>query len=91
MKPSNLYFKKFNSKNEDTKLMIGDYGVLTVMRDAKTKTRIVNNAFDYTAPEIFDAHSFDAKSDIWTIGTILLDMCTTSLYDVSLEISSIIK
>ena len=71
--------------------MIGDYGVLTVMRDAKTKTRIVNNAFDYTAPEIFDAHSFDAKSDIWTIGTNLLDMCTTSLYDVSLEISSIIK
>ena len=34
--------------------MIGDYGVLTVMRDAKTKTRIVNNAFDYIAPEILN-------------------------------------
>ena len=62
--------------------MIGDYGILTIMNDAKTKTRILSGAFDYVAPEIFDsANAFDTMSDVWTIGTTLLDMCTTSLYD----------
>ncbi len=52
------------------------------MKDAKYKTRILKGAFDYQAPEIIDAQSYDKKSDIWSIGTVLLDMCTTSLYDV---------
>lgn len=63
-------------------LLVGDYGVLTIMKDARTKTKILPGAFDYVAPEIIDAQSFDFRSDIWTIGTVLLDICTTSLYDV---------
>lgn len=43
----------------------------------------LSGAYDYTAPEIIDAQSYDEKSDIWSIGAILLDICTTSLYDVS--------
>jgi serine/threonine protein kinase len=85
LKPSSLYLKPLSnvSKLELTKLILGDFGVITVMKDAKTKTRIASGAFDYIAPEIIDssASSFDAKSDIWTIGTCLLDICTTSLYD----------
>lgn len=72
-----------NKNKEDIHLLIGDYGVLTIMKDARTKTRIMAQAFDYTAPEIIDSQPFDFKSDIWTIGTTLLDICTTSLYDVN--------
>jgi hypothetical protein len=61
---------------------MGDYGVMTIMRDARTKTRILHGAFDYVAPEVIDAQSFDYKSDVWTIGTTLLDICTTSIYSV---------
>lgn len=86
LKPSSLYLKSLNSVSKQlelNKLLLGDFGVITVMKDAKTKTRIASGAFDYIAPEIIDssASSFDAKSDIWTIGTCLLDICTTSLYD----------
>jgi serine/threonine protein kinase len=63
-------------------LIVGDYGVMTVMKDARTKTRVLPGTFDYTAPEIINYESYDFKSDIWNIGTILLDICTTTLYDV---------
>jgi serine/threonine protein kinase len=46
------------------------------------KNILITGAYDYTAPEIIDAQSYDEKSDIWSIGTILLDICSTSLYDV---------
>ncbi len=69
--------------NEKTKLLIADYGVLTAMKDALVKTRTLPGSFDYQAPEVLDAHSFSFNSDIWSIGAVLLDICTTSLYDVS--------
>ncbi len=89
LKPSSFYLKALNNQqqinkpNDLTRLLIGDFGVITVMKDAKTKTRIPPGAFDYIAPEIIDssATAFDFKSDIWTLGTCLLDICTTSLYD----------
>lgn len=52
------------------------------MKDALIKTRNLPGAFDYQAPEVFDTHSFNYAADIWAIGTVLLDICTTSLYDV---------
>jgi hypothetical protein len=38
--------------------------------------------FDYAAPEIIDAQLYDEKSDIWSIGAVLFDVCTTSIYNV---------
>ena len=60
IKPSSLYVK------HDDRLALGDFGVETVMKDARTKTRILGGAFDYIAPEMIDSSQpFDAKSDIW--------------------------
>jgi serine/threonine protein kinase len=42
----------------------------------------MTDGFDYAAPEIIDAQSYDEKSDIWSIGAVLLDICTTSIYNV---------
>lgn len=56
-----------------------------MMKDARTKTRIVNGAFNYVAPEVKSAQTFDVKSDLWSIGAVLLEIVTTALYDVSLS------
>ncbi len=43
-------------------------------------------AYDYAAPEIIDsqdAESYSEKSDIWSIGAILLDICSTHFYNVN--------
>jgi probable inactive protein kinase-like protein SgK071 len=42
LKPSSLYLRNYNLNNDinDLSLQIGDFGVYTVMKDAKTKTRI---------------------------------------------------
>lgn len=82
IKPSSFYLKAMNNSDQ-FELLIGDYGVPTIMRDARTKTRLVQNAFDYAGPEIIDGQPFEFKSDIWSLGTTLLDICTTGLYNVN--------
>ena len=87
LKPSSLYITNLSPdhQTDKTKLSLSDYGVITPMRDALSKTRTLPGSFDYQAPEIFDAQSFNFQSDIWSIGAVLLDICTTSLYDVCLN------
>jgi serine/threonine kinase-like domain-containing protein STKLD1 len=43
LKPSSLYLRNYNLNNDknDLSIQIGDFGVYTIMRDAKTKTRIL--------------------------------------------------
>jgi serine/threonine protein kinase len=84
LKPGSFYLNSVDSAKDafSSELVVGDYGVATVMRDARTKTRILHGAFDYAAPEVIDTQRFDFKSDVWAIGTILLDICTTSIYSV---------
>lgn len=78
LKPSSLYVKTGDGVS---KLSIGDFGPSVIMKDIRSSTRLKSGVFNYHAPEIMDAQDFNEKSDIWNIGTILLDICTTSLYD----------
>ncbi len=63
-------------------LYVGDFGIPTVLKDLKTKTRFETNAFDHMAPEVIDGQAHDYKSDIWSFGAIMLDACTTESYNV---------
>ncbi len=80
MKTSSIYLKE-----DFSKAYISDFGPVILMKDHKTKIREPSSLFDYQAPEVIDSNylSFNLMSDIWSIGTIILDVCTTSLYDVS--------
>lgn len=42
LKPSSLYVRNNNLNNDinDLSLQIGDFGIYTIMKDARTKTRI---------------------------------------------------
>ncbi len=91
LKPSSLYIGNSHESNnsvsiEKSKLIISDYGVHTAMKDSLQKTRVLHGSFDYHAPEVFVTKEFNHESDIWSIGTILLDITTTSLYDVNFNI-----
>ena len=81
LKPSNLFMHTVDNSSQ---LCIGDFGPNIIMKDLRTSTRIKYGAINYQAPEIMDAQDFDMKSDIWSIGAILLEICTTSLFDVSI-------
>ena len=90
IKPGSFYLHPLGSRsandsgdNEMFQLLLGDYCVSSMMQDTRTKTRISPLAFDYTAPEVIDAHqSFTCKSDMWSLGVTLYDVCTTSNFDV---------
>lgn len=83
LKPGSFYLKPMPTE-ENICLVLGDFCVLSIAKDVRTKTRISQDAFDYTAPEVRDGKSFTYKSDIWSIGAIFIDVCSTSIMEVKI-------
>ncbi|XP_072287288.1 serine/threonine kinase-like domain-containing protein STKLD1 isoform X2 [Pyxicephalus adspersus] len=71
LKPSNIYVK-----NKDT-FVIGDYLPRTLVTDeTKVKIRVNHEQKAYMAPESVQ-FIYSEKSDVWSLGCILLDLLTT--------------
>lgn len=70
LKPSNILV------TGETSFKLCDFGTETLMTDEwKWKIRVEENCKCWMAPEAF-SFSFSDKSDIWSLGCILLDMMT---------------
>eukprot|EP00056_Hartaetosiga_gracilis_P002485 m.54025 g.54025 ORF g.54025 m.54025 type:complete len:605 (+) comp11071_c0_seq4:95-1909(+) len=69
LKPSNLFM------TQALDIRLGDFGVATVMEGAKTKTRTTVGTMNYMAPEVLE-RPYNEKSDIWSLGCIILDAAT---------------
>lgn len=52
---------------------IGDLGIAKVMT---THNQTVVGTCSYISPEICEARPYDEKSDIWSLGCVLYEMCT---------------
>ncbi|XP_066293855.1 serine/threonine kinase-like domain-containing protein STKLD1 isoform X2 [Branchiostoma lanceolatum] len=74
LKPSNIFM------TEDLSISIGDFGVATVMGDARTKTRTTVGSMNWMAPEVLE-RPYDERSDVWSLGCITLEMTTCSFMD----------
>ncbi|EGD74369.1 serine/threonine protein kinase [Salpingoeca rosetta] len=74
LKPSNLFM------TNDLDIRLGDFGVATVMEGAKTKTRTTVGTMNYMAPEVLE-RPYNEKSDIWSLGCIVLDAATCGFLD----------
>ena len=74
LKPSNLFM------TNDLDIRLGDFGVATVMEGAKTKTRTTVGTMNYMAPEVLE-RPYNEKSDIWSMGCIILDAATCGFLD----------
>ncbi|XP_050407760.2 serine/threonine kinase-like domain-containing protein STKLD1 isoform X2 [Patella vulgata] len=73
LKPSNIFIQ------DDKTICLGDFGVESVMIDACNNTRNTMETKNYMAPEV-SQKGYDEKSDIWSLGCILFELCTTFLY-----------
>jgi len=68
LKPTNVFF----TTEDDVK--IGDFGLSTAINSAGHRT-VVGTPY-YFAPELMLQQTYDAKVDIWGLGTVLLELCT---------------
>ncbi|XP_039938976.1 serine/threonine kinase-like domain-containing protein STKLD1 isoform X2 [Hirundo rustica] len=68
VKPSNILV------TSETSFMLSDFSTETLMKDElKWKIRVEEESKSWMAPETF-GFSFTEKSDIWSLGCVLLDM-----------------
>lgn len=76
LKPSNIFMTK------DLDITIGDFGVATVMNDARTRTRTTVGTMNWMAPEVLE-RPYDERSDVWSLGCIVLDAATCGFFDAT--------
>jgi probable inactive protein kinase-like protein SgK071 len=67
---------------EDLNVTIGDFGVATVLGDARTKARTTVGSMNWMAPEVLE-RPYDERSDVWSLGCITLEMATCGFMDAA--------
>ncbi|XP_030317280.1 serine/threonine kinase-like domain-containing protein STKLD1 isoform X2 [Calypte anna] len=84
LKPSNILV------TGEASFMLSDFSTETLMKDEmKWKVRVEENSKSWMAPETLE-FSFTEKSDIWSLGCILLDMMTCFVLNEE-EITSLLQ
>ena len=68
LKPANLLVDQNNH------IKIADFGISLVHAPNKAKGSTVGTAF-YSAPEVLRGEKYDYKSDIWSLGCVLYEIC----------------
>lgn len=76
LKPSNIFM------TDKLSISIGDFGVATIMGDARTRTRTTVGSMNWMAPEVLE-RPYDERTDIWSLGCILLEMATCGFLDAA--------
>jgi len=54
---------------------LGDFGVARVMNNTKDLAATVIGTPYYLSPEIVQSNTYDYKTDIWSMGILLYEMC----------------
>ena len=56
-------------------MKLGDFGVSRVMSNTTELAATVIGTPYYLSPEIVQNNSYDFKTDIWSLGVLLFEMC----------------
>ena len=56
-------------------IKLGDFGIARVLSDTKSKAKTVVGTPYYLSPEIIQSQPYSFKSDIWSLGVLLYEMC----------------
>lgn len=54
---------------------LGDFGVSKVLSTTKSRAATLIGTPYYYSPEMCKGESYDTKSDIWSLGVLLFEMC----------------
>ncbi|KAK4219089.1 putative g2-specific protein kinase [Rhypophila decipiens] len=69
LKPENVFL------GEDNSVKLGDFGLSKLMQSHDFASTYVGTPF-YMSPEICAAEKYTLKSDIWSLGCIIYELCT---------------
>ncbi|KAI1000235.1 G2-specific protein kinase [Podosphaera aphanis] len=69
LKPENVFL------GEDNSVKLGDFGLSKIMRPHDFASTYVGTPF-YMSPEICAAERYTLKSDIWSLGCIMYELCS---------------
>ena len=60
---------------EEGMVKLGDFGVARVMEHTAAKARTVVGSPYYISPEIIENRPYSFKTDIWSLGALLYELC----------------
>lgn len=69
LKSQNIFLTKNNM------IKLGDFGIARVLSDTRSKAKTVVGTPYYLSPEIIQSKPYSFKSDIWSLGVLLYEMC----------------
>ena len=59
----------------DNTVKIGDFGIARVLTNTIEKAKTVVGTPYYLSPEIIENKPYSFKSDIWSLGVLLYELC----------------
>ncbi|KAM0789401.1 hypothetical protein ACM66B_000228 [Microbotryomycetes sp. NB124-2] len=68
LKPDNVFLDK------DSNLKLGDFGLSKAMAQAAMTQTYVGTPY-YMSPELIHGQPYDVKSDIWSLGCLIYELC----------------
>ena len=72
LKSPNIFLTKENT------VKLGDFGIARVLSHTKEKAKTVVGTPYYLSPEIIEGRDYTFKTDLWSLGVILYEMCALS-------------
>jgi serine/threonine protein kinase len=77
IKPANLYYRKMESETSGSDVVIGDFGISSVMDDLEKlhKTQTASRTTGYAAPEVYSG-IISPKMDYYALGITLWELLT---------------
>lgn len=69
MKSQNIFLTK------KSLVKLGDFGIARVLSNTRSKAKTVVGTPYYLSPEIIEGSPYSFKSDIWSLGVLLYEMC----------------
>ena len=74
LKPENIFL------TNDMKVKIGDFGISKQLNNISEFAKTQCGTPIYMAPEILKGEKYNYKVDIWSLGAIIYELCTSNIY-----------
>ena len=56
-------------------IKLGDFGIARILKSTNEKARTIVGTPYYLSPELIEGREYTAKTDVWSLGVILYEMC----------------